>query len=253
MTRCRDRGLLTVYLGVESGSASGLKTLNKHATVEQNLRSMRILKETGVDADMGFMLLDPGSTLESVRENVAFLREVADLGGPPICFVKTLPLAGTAMEKQLAEEGRLTGDPLRPDYRFLDPRLDHYALWITLRFSHRNSAPNGLVETLRIAHFDQLVARAFEPEPWTEEYGAKLRRLINHANESAISTLERTLEIVDECPDADSVALAWRYLDRISAEDAAAQARIFRELDWVLERYSPTLCGAIRQLDPVSA
>jgi len=97
------------------------------------------------------------------------------------------------------------------------------------------------------------VARAFEPEPWTEEYGAKLRRLINHANESAISTLERTLEIVDECPDADSVALAWRYLDRISAEDAAAQARIFRELDWVLERYSPTLCGAIRQLDPVSA
>jgi len=253
MTRCRDRGLLTVYLGVESGSASGLKTLNKHATVEQNLRSMRILKETGVDADMGFMLLDPGSTLESVRENVAFLRKVAELGGPPICFVKTLPLAGTAMEKQLAEEGRLTGDPLRPDYRFLDPRLDHYALWITLRFSHRNSAPNGLVETLRIAHFDQLVARAFEPEPWTEEYGAKLRRLINHANESAISTLERTLEIVDECPDADSVALAWRYLDRISAEDAAAQARIFRELDWVLERYSPTLCGAIRQLDPVSA
>jgi radical SAM superfamily enzyme YgiQ (UPF0313 family) len=253
MTRCRDRGLLTVYLGVESGNASGLETLNKHATVEQNLRAMRILKETGVDADMGFMLLDPGSTLESVRENVAFLRKVAELGGPPICFVKTLPLAGTAMEKQLAGEGRLTGDPLRPDYRFLDPRLDHYALWITLRFSQRNSAPNGLVETLRIAHFDQVVARAFEPAPWTEEYGAELRRLIDRANESAISTLERTLEIVDECPDADSVALAWRYLNRISAEDAAVQARIFRELDWVLERYSPTLCAAIRQSDPVSA
>ena len=253
MTRCRDRGLLTVYLGVESGNASGLETLNKHATVEQNLRAMRILKETGVDADMGFMLLDPGSTLESVRENVAFLRKVAELGGPPICFVKTLPLAGTAMEKQLAGEGRLTGDPLRPDYRFLDPRLDHYALWITLRFSQRNSAPNGLVETLRIAHFDQVVARAFEPAPWTEEYGTELRRLIDRANESAISTLERTLEIVDECADADNVALAWRYLNRISAEDAAVQARIFRELDWVLERYSPTLCAAIRQSDPVSA
>jgi anaerobic magnesium-protoporphyrin IX monomethyl ester cyclase len=253
MTRCRDRGLLTVYLGVESGNASGLETLNKHATVEQNLRAMRILKETGVDADMGFMLLDPGSTLESVRENVAFLRKVAELGGPPICFVKTLPLAGTAMEKQLAGEGRLTGDPLRPDYRFLDPRLDHYALWITLRFSQRNSAPNGLVETLRIAHFDQVVARAFEAAPWTGEYGAELRRLIDRANESAISTLERTLEIVDECPDADSVALAWRYLNRISAEDATVQARIFRELDWVLERYSPPLCAAIRQSDPVSA
>ncbi len=253
MTRCGERGLLTVYLGIESGSPSGLATLNKRATVEQNLRAMRILKETGVDADMGFMLLDPGSTLASIRENVAFLRQVADLGGPPICFVKALPLAGTAMEKQLAEDGRLTGDPLRPDYRFLDPRLDHYGLWIALRFSQRNSAPNGLVETLRIAHFDQLVARAFEAAPWTEEYGAELRRLIDRANESAISTLERTLEIVEECPDADSVALAWRYLNRISAEDAAVQERIFRELDWVLERYSPTLCAALRQSDPITA
>jgi radical SAM superfamily enzyme YgiQ (UPF0313 family) len=253
MARCRDRGLLTVYLGVESGSTSGLGTLNKRTTVEQNLRAMRILKETGVDPDMGFMLLDPGSTLASVRENVAFLRTVADLGGPPICFVKTLPLAGTAMEKRLAEEGRLTGDPLRPDYSFLDPRLDHYGLWIALRFSHRNSAPNGLVETLRIAHFDQLVAAAFEPAPWTQEYGAELRCLVDWANESAISTLERSLEIVEQCPDADSVALAWRYLNRISAEDAAVQARIFQELDWVLGRYSPALCEAVRQSDPVAA
>lgn len=253
MARCGDRGLLTVYLGVESGSVSGLATLNKRTTVEQNLRAMRILKETGVDADMGFMLLDPGSTLETIRENVAFLRQVATLGGPPICFVKTLPLAGTSMEKHLAEEGRLTGDSLRPDYTFLDPRLDHYALWIALRFSHRNSAPNGLVETLRIAHFDQLVACAFEPAPWTEEYGAELRCLIDRANESAISTLERSLEIVEECPDADSVALAWRYLNRISAEDAAVQARIFQELDWVLERYSPALCSAVRQSNPVTA
>ncbi len=253
VTQCRDRGLLTVYLGVESGNTNGLGTLNKHTTVEQNLRAMRILKETGVDADMGFMLLDPGSTLESVHENVAFLRKVADVGGPPICFVKTLPLAGTAMEKQLAEEGRLTGDPLRPDYHFLDPRLDHYALWIVLRFSHRNSAPNGLVETLRIAHFDQLVASAFEPAPWTEEYGAELSALIDLANQSAISTLERTLEIVEECPDAESVALAWRSLNRIFAEDAALQARIFLELDSLLERFSPSLCAAVRQSYLMSA
>ena len=253
MTRCRDRGLLTVYLGVESGSASGLKTLNKHVTVEQNLRAMEILKETGVDADMGFMLLDPGSTLESVRENVTFLRRVADFGGPPVCFVKTLPLAGTAIEKQLTEEGRLTGDPLRPDYRYLDPRLDYYALWITLRFSHRNSAPNGLVETLRIAHFDQLVARAFETAQWTEKYAAEIRRLIDRANESAISTLERTLEIVEACPDAESVALAWGHLNKIGEKDLAVQASVFRELDWILERYSPTLRAALRKSYPIPA
>ena len=82
MARCRDRGLLVVYLGVESGSVQGLATLNKHATVEQNLRAMRTLRRLHIEFDMGFMLLDPDTTFATLRENLAFLREVAGLGRP---------------------------------------------------------------------------------------------------------------------------------------------------------------------------
>lgn len=152
-----------------------INTLNKHATVEQNLCAMRTLRGVGVEFDMGFMLLDPGTTFASLRENIAFLRKVAELGGPPISFVKMLPLAGTAIERRLVEEGRIGGDPVRPDYRYMDRRLDYYALWITVRFTKRNSSSNGLVETLRKAYFDHLVARAFENAPWTAEYGHEIR------------------------------------------------------------------------------
>jgi radical SAM superfamily enzyme YgiQ (UPF0313 family) len=253
MSRCRDRGLLAVYLGVESGNSLGLATLNKHATVEQNLYAMRTLRSVGVEFDMGFMLLDPGTTFASIRENVAFLRQVAELGGPPISFVKMLPLAGTAIEKRLTEEGRITGDPVRPDYNFLDRRLDYYALWITLRYTNRNSSPNGLIETLRMAYFDHLVARAFEDAPWTAEYGREIRSLIDLANDSGLSTLERSLDLVEDCTDAESVALRWRLLNQISARDEAVQSEIFDRLDLVAEKYSPAFHSALHRAAATAA
>ena len=94
---------------------------------------------------MGLMLLDPDTTFATTHENLAFLRKVAELGGPPFSFAKMLPLAGTAIEKRLAAEGRLTGDAVSPDYNVTDRRLDYYALWITLRFSNRKSSRDGLV------------------------------------------------------------------------------------------------------------
>jgi radical SAM superfamily enzyme YgiQ (UPF0313 family) len=247
MARCRDRGLLVVYLGVESGNVQGLETLNKHATVKQNLEAMRTLRTLSIEFDMGFMLLDPDTTFATLHENVVFLREVAELGGPPISFVKMLPLAGTAIETRLEREGRLTGDAIRRDYNFTDRRLDYYALWITLRFTNRNSSPDGLVETLRMAYFDHLVAQTFEREPWTDDYGREVRALIDLANDSGLSTLEQSLELVEQCPDAESVAVRWRMLNEISGRDAAVQSEIFRRLDRLTERYSPALCSFLRQ------
>ncbi|MGA3318528.1 MAG: radical SAM protein [Candidatus Korobacteraceae bacterium] len=250
MGRCRERGLLAVYLGVESGNTTGLAVLNKRATVERNLQAMQDIRDAGLVFDMGFMLLDPASTFDTLRENVSFLRAAAALGGPPLSFVKMLPLAGTTIQKQLEVEGRLMGDPVRPDYRFSDARLDNFALWITLRFSARNSSPNGLVERMRIAYFDHLVAQTFEPAPWVGAYGTAVRQLIDLANDSALTTLERALAIAETCPDADSIAVAWRRLNDIAADDRAIQAHIFSALDAILAQSSPTLCAAMRQIEP---
>jgi len=93
MAACRRRGLVGVYLGVESGSPAGLRTMNKRVTVEQNLRAIAILKKLDLTCDMGFMLFDPDSTIDSVQENISFLHGVTGDGSCPASFRKvTLPV-----------------------------------------------------------------------------------------------------------------------------------------------------------------
>ena len=52
-----------------------LKTLNKHITPDVHLRAGRILRALDVSFDFGFMLLEPWSTMSTVRNNLHFLRE----------------------------------------------------------------------------------------------------------------------------------------------------------------------------------
>lgn len=250
MAQCRDHGLMVVYLGIESGNNHGLETLNKHVTVEQNLAAMQTLKDVGLEFDLDFMLFDPDSTLETVRENVRFLREMAHMGGPPVSFVKMLPLAGTAIEKRLAGEGRLRGSDIRPDYDLLDQRLDYYALFVTLHFSNRNSHPNGLVEQLRQAYFDCLVARTFNQEPWVESYRRALRSLIDRANQSILDALEQALDLVESFSDSKDVALAWPQLTLFADRENRDQEEILSDLDQVLGTYSPELCATLREERP---
>ena len=70
-------------MGIESGVEPGLEILYKQMTVEQNLGAVAILKELGIVFSYGFMLFDPSSTFESVRENIGFLREIVGDGTAP--------------------------------------------------------------------------------------------------------------------------------------------------------------------------
>ena len=124
--RMRDAGLYIVYMGLESGTEEGLKTLNKEITVEENLRAVRILKNLGIMFEFGFMLLDPSSTFESVAANVDFLRAIVGDGSAGATFCKMLPYDGTPIKDELERAGRLRGDVCAPDYPFLDPRLEDF-------------------------------------------------------------------------------------------------------------------------------
>lgn len=122
----RDAGLFLVYMGIESGVEQGLKVLNKQMTLEQNLAAVRTLKELGIWMSYGFMLLDPSSTFASVRQNISFLKEIVGDGYAAATFCRMLPYGGTPIRTMLAQEGRLKGNTMRPDYDFLDRRLNSY-------------------------------------------------------------------------------------------------------------------------------
>lgn len=124
--KLKDAGLFLVYMGIESGVEQGLEVLHKQMTVEQNLAAVQVLKDLGLCFSYGFMLLDPSSTFESVRQNVAFLREIVGDGYVAATFCRMLPYGGTPIRDRLEQEGRLRGDLTHPDYDFLDLRLNEY-------------------------------------------------------------------------------------------------------------------------------
>jgi hypothetical protein len=100
-------------------------------TVAQNIAAVETLKELGIAFRYGFMLFDPSSSFASVRENIGFLRRIAGDGSAAATFSRMLPYGGTPIREQLEREGRLRGDLTRPDYVFLDPRLNDYHRLLT--------------------------------------------------------------------------------------------------------------------------
>lgn len=231
LAECRQRGLVAVYLGIESGSDTGLKTLNKRVTVAQNLQAIQLLKDAGVAFDLGFMLFDPDSTFESVTANLDFLAQIADFDGPPLAFVKMLPLAGTAIERRLRREGRLEGTELRPNYQLLDPRLEYFSLFTTLVFSDRNSSPDGFVERFRQAYFLGLLADRFNPGKAASRYLDKVCALIRAGNRSALELLRDTLAMVGQQPDARGVALNWPRMRAMADIQEAYWSELLATLD----------------------
>jgi radical SAM superfamily enzyme YgiQ (UPF0313 family) len=189
-----DHGLAAVYLGVESGNDEGLRTLNKRVTVAQNLAAIELLESAGVATSIGFMLLDPSSTLTSVRENTAFLRRVGENGYSPVNFCQMLPYTGTPSEATLRAARRLQGTITRPTYGFTDHRLDCYSFLVQRIFTRRHFSPDGTLAPLQQADFEYRLRRSFgHPEP-VAGYGERLRALVCRSNREAVDNLDQLLD-----------------------------------------------------------
>jgi len=190
LERMRDHGLMGVFLGVESANEAGLRTLNKHVTAAQNLAAVELLKRAGLAMSMGFMMFDPSSTFETIRENLGFLRAVGEDGYFPINFCKMLPYAGTPIEAELSAAGRLTGTVTQPNYGFVDPAVDWYEALVQQTFARRNFGADGNVALLQQADFQCRLAQALGLMNYPAHFQDRLRRLISRTNKLALDTME---------------------------------------------------------------
>jgi radical SAM superfamily enzyme YgiQ (UPF0313 family) len=189
----RDAGLYLVYMGLESGSEEGLSVLNKGLSVEQNLNAVNTLKNIGLMFQYGFMLFDPSTTFNSVRENLDFLRTITNDGGLAATFCRMLPYDGTAIKDQLAAEGRLRGDVTDPDYDFLDPRLDSFFREVneTLNMVGWIHGVRSLSPQLDWAwHEVAIIERMFKGVAGFEAYRERLSSITKSANEMLFDLVE---------------------------------------------------------------
>ncbi len=202
-----EAGLTHVYLGVEAGDAESLRTLNKHITPEVHFRAGEVLRRLDLTFDFGFMLMEPWSTLSTVRNNLRFLREFCAEGYAVAGFCRTLPYVGTPMEQRMRAEGRLVGPALEADYRFLDPRLD--ALWdfSLIAFAGRNYGKDATWDRLRGLLFE---ARLDYPDrPHDPDFRIAARTLTAASNTLLLDVAEEAVDHIEsaDIPDASHPAL----------------------------------------------
>jgi len=136
----RCAGCSVVEIGVESGSQAMLDRLNKKTTVEQNLRSIQLLRQHEIRVLVDFIMFDPDSTLFDLDANLRFYQEAGLWGYYPFRLFTRLRLQpGTPALREMQARGNTHGsihDP--PSYEFTHPevaRLYNYLLALRERLS----------------------------------------------------------------------------------------------------------------------
>jgi radical SAM superfamily enzyme YgiQ (UPF0313 family) len=233
LLRMKAAGLASVYLGIESGCDDGLKTFNKHYSVKDVYQGVEILNAISLPFEFGFMILEPESTLQSVRNNVEFLKHITANGSALANFCKTAPYAGTKIAHKLKEESRLLGTVDSPDYYFNDPRLNFLQLFISQTFNFRNFSDHGAVERLRFAKFDTMVVEKFFREAYdVSHYSTQVRTLIERSNISALETLSLAVALMERCTE-EQILNYWPLLQRWQQVEMANQLQVIEALDQV--------------------
>lgn len=106
-----EAGLRHILVGLESGSDSSLKRINKMTTVAQNERAIRILRKYGIEPNIGFIMFEPDSSLVDIRVNFEFLRRNDLVKNLPITanvlYHHLIVLKGTKAHRDLQDAGRL--------------------------------------------------------------------------------------------------------------------------------------------------
>lgn len=197
MEMLKDVGLTWLYLGIESGSNQGLKTFNKHYTVNDIFKALDILQELEIHFDYGFMILHPDSTMDSITENIAFLRTMCKDGQAIVHFTKTFPYAGTPIAERMKEEGRLKGTMASPDYTFNDKRLELLQYFLSRTFHSRNFDRDGLVNQLQMIAFDTIFCERFFPDTYGCRYAEEIRELTRQSNELALETMNLAVKFME--------------------------------------------------------
>lgn len=213
------RGLFRVFLGIEAGTPEALKRLGRRQTVEENERALEVVNRLGIHTAFNVLLFNPDSTLEDVRDNVAFLGKHPH---NPTNFCRTEIYAGTPLETKLRREGRLRGSYFGWDYCIADPRAQLCFELAFHAFRTRNYGPDCLHHAAMALDYEHQLLAHFQAE--RADLRARVKDLVVTVN---LDTCRHLDEIIERCAlGFDSPEARSEFERRIAAAVEAQNRRL---------------------------
>lgn len=102
----KEAGFHSFACGIENGSNTALKRMNKSASLEDNKRALDILKKHEIYVQAGFILFDDNTSFEELKENYEFLREYDWIITKGI-FSEMFAADGTLYTEKLRKEDKI--------------------------------------------------------------------------------------------------------------------------------------------------
>jgi len=100
----KNSGLNTVFIGLDTASDHVLNIYNKGIKQIKNLEIINILREHGIKIQIGFIMFNPYSSIEDLKKNAYFLKEIGELFRM-FPLTRTMDLfPGTSMLNMLAND-----------------------------------------------------------------------------------------------------------------------------------------------------
>jgi anaerobic magnesium-protoporphyrin IX monomethyl ester cyclase len=175
-----ESGLEKVNVGIESGTPWELKLWDKLATVEDNIRIIKLLRRHGIYLAMGFIQFHPYSTVDSLKSNAAFLRDYS--GHNLRRLTERLEIyPGTVIVAKMQQDGLLDDDyfqTLNPyGYKFRDERVQKLAVHFASMYNNSDYHEKGVIteqsSVFRFETFNVVL----------ETFISRLRRRFRHVPE----------------------------------------------------------------------
>lgn len=232
-SRLKDVGLTFLYLGLESGSDQGLNVFNKHYTVKDIHHALDVIDKVGIEFEYGFMLLEPDTTFQSLKDNLAFFRILGKDGRVSIHFTKMLPYAGTPISRRLKKEGRLKGTISSPDYSYKDQRIDLMEIFLRKSFQDMLFKDGSLLDKLQFAQFNSVILDKFF---WymddTSNYIKTVKSLTEWCNKTTLETMNSAIKFMEN-RSYDDIIKEWDVLKSLAEKEIHIQSKIELELDYL--------------------
>jgi len=116
-------GLYGVFIGIEAGNEEDLRKYNKTATVGDNSFALSYCRDNNIYYEVGFININPYSTVEKLRQNANFIFQ-NNLGGDLKCILSRYKLIPqTTLYKKVKNDGLLIDNCGDVDYRAVDDRI----------------------------------------------------------------------------------------------------------------------------------